>query len=255
VEPFAIVLTVAAGVVMGAINNLAGGAGIVGLMAFEHACGLPLAVANPSLRPAGLCVGLFALLGYLRAGKRASLQTWLASLWAVPGAPLGSWLAMRLPDWLFWLYLCTVLGLLLHQQTRPPAPANAPERRWPPWAGPLGCFFAGVHMGYAQVGAGLLSTLLLTASFGRDLVNLAVAKSTLVIVTCVASVVSFSSADAMAIGPALWLALGTAIGSYAASGWAVAKGADAMRRVIVGVTAVMLLYAAVKAVLAVAAAV
>ena len=54
----AIAVTVLAGVVMGAINNLAGGAGIVGLMAFEYACGLPLAVANPSLRLAGLCVGL-----------------------------------------------------------------------------------------------------------------------------------------------------------------------------------------------------
>jgi len=252
VDFVAIAVTVLAGVVMGAINNLAGGAGIFGLMAFEYACGLPLAVANPSLRLAGLCVGLFALLGYLRAGKRASLRTWLASLWAVPGAPIGSWLALQLPDWLFWIYLCTVLGLLLRQQTRPVA-LDEPERRWPPWAGPLGCFVAGVHMGYAQVGAGLLSTLLLTASFGRDLVNLAVAKSTLVIVTCLASVGAFWSADAMAMEPALWLALGTATGSYAASGWAVAKGAEAMRRVIVAVTAVMLLYTAGKFVLAVLA--
>jgi uncharacterized membrane protein YfcA len=249
-DPITIAITVAAGVVMGAINNLAGGAGIVGLMAFEYACGLPLAIANPSLRPAGLCVGLFALLGYLRAGKRASLQTWLASLWAVPGAPIGSWLALQLPDWVFWSYLVVVLGLLLRQQTRPIV-ENAPERIYPAWAGPLGCFFAGIHMGYAQVGAGLLSTLLLTATFGRDLLNLAVAKSTLVIVTCIASVGSFWSADAMAIGPSLWLALGTAIGSYHASGWAVAKGAGAMRRVIVVVTTVMLAYAAIKAAIAV----
>ena len=249
-DPLTIAITIAAGVVMGAINNLAGGAGIVGLMAFEYACGLPLAVANPSLRPAGLCVGLFALLGYLRAGKRASLRTWLASLWAVPGAPLGSWLALQLPDWVFWSYLSVVLGLLLRQQTRP-ANGDAPERVYPAWAGPLGCFFAGVHMGYAQVGAGLLSTLLLTATFGRDLLNLAVAKSTLVIVTCLASVGSFWSAGAMAIEPALWLAVGTAIGAYKASAWAVKKGAGAMRRVIVAVTAVMLVYAAIKAGLAV----
>jgi uncharacterized protein len=251
-DPITIAITIAAGVVMGAINNLAGGAGIVGLMAFEYACGLPLAVANPSLRPAGLCVGLFALLGYLRAGKRASLRTWLASLWAIPGAPLGSWLALQLPDWVFWSYLSIVLGLLLRQQTRP-ANADEPERVYPAWAGPLGCFFAGVHMGYAQVGAGLLSTLLLTATFGRDLLNLAVAKSTLVIVTCLASVGSFWSAGAMAIEPALWLAVGTAIGAYRASGWAVAKGVGAMRRLIVVVTTIMLVYAAIKAVLAVVA--
>jgi uncharacterized protein len=249
VDLLAIAVTVLAGVVMGAINNLAGGAGIVGIAAFEYACGLPLAVANPSLRPAGLCVGLFALLGYLRKGKRATAKTWLASLWAIPGAPLGSWLALHLPDFVFWLYLCVVLGLLLHQQTRP-ATGLEGQRRYPAWAGPLGCFLTGVHMGYAQVGTGLLSTLLLTASFGRDLVNLAVAKSTLVIVTALASVGSFASANAMAWQPALWLALGTAIGSYQASGWAVAKGAGAMRQVIVASTVLMLGYAAYKAAIA-----
>lgn len=246
----AIVLTVAAGVVMGAINNLAGGAGIVGIAAFEYACGLPLAVANPSLRPAGLCVGLFALLGYLRRGRRATARTWLASLWAIPGAPLGSWLALQLPDFVFWLYLCVVLGLLLYQQTRP-QPTTTAERTYPAWAGPVGCFLTGVHMGYAQVGTGLLSTLLLTATFGRDLVSLAVAKSTLVIVTALASVGSFAQADAMAWPPALWLALGTAIGSYQASGWAVAKGQNAMRRVIIGSTVLMLFYSLAKLVLAV----
>jgi uncharacterized protein len=247
VDLLAIAITIAAGIVMGAINNLAGGAGIVGIAAFEYACGLPLAVANPSLRPAGLCVGLFALLGYLRNGRRATARTWLASLWAIPGAPLGSWLALQLPDFVFWLYLCVVLGLLLWQQTRPPRVDTA-EHSYPAWAGPLGCFLTGVHMGYAQVGTGLLSTLLLTASFGRDLISLAVAKSTLVIVTAIASVGSFWSADALAWQPALWLALGTAIGSYQASGWAVAKGANAMRRVIIAVTVLMLGYSIVKAI-------
>lgn len=241
----AIALTVVAGVAMGAINNLAGGAGVFGLMAFELACGLTLAQANPSMRLAALCVGLFAFLGYRRNGLRVPARTWLASLWAVPGAPLGSWLALRSPDWCFWAYLTVVLALLLRQQTRKPAP-DAPERRWPAWAGPLGCFVAGVHMGYAQVGVGLLSTLVLSASFGRDLLAVNVAKSTLVIVTGVASAASFASADAIAWQPACCLAVGTAIGSYHASRWAMAKGVGAVRKVVVGVTAVMLVYTATK---------
>jgi uncharacterized membrane protein YfcA len=240
-----IAITVVAGVAMGAINNLAGGAGVFGLMAFELACGLPLAQANPSMRLAALCVGLFAFLGYRRNGVRAPVRTWLASLWAVPGAPLGSWLALRSPDWCFWAYLTVVLALLLRQQTRKPAP-DAPERRWPAWVGPLGCFVAGVHMGYAQVGVGLLSTLVLSASFGRDLLAINVAKSTLVIVTGVASAASFASQDAIAWQPAAWLAVGTAIGSYQASRWAMQKGVGAVRKVVVGVTTVMVVYTAWK---------
>lgn len=245
----AILITVTAGIAMGAINNLAGGAGVLGLMAFEYTCGLPLAVANPSLRPAGLCVGLFSFLGYLRAGKRVSLRTWLQSLWAVPGAPVGSWLAMQLPDLVFWLYLATVLGVLLWQQTRPTAATVVGGPPRPAWRGAFSCFCIGIHMGYAQVGVGLLSTLMLSASLGNDLIAITAAKSTLVILTALASIGSFWSANAMAMEPALWLALGTAIGAYQASRWAVAKGSQAVRTVVIVVTALMLVYALAKVLL------
>jgi uncharacterized membrane protein YfcA len=101
-------------------------------------------------------------------------------------------------------------------------------------------------MGYAQVGVGLLSTLVLTASFGRDLLAVNMAKSTLVVLTGVASAASFASEDAIAWPPALALAAGTAIGSYHASRWAMAKGSTAVRKVVVGVTSVMVVYTAVK---------
>jgi uncharacterized membrane protein YfcA len=245
VDVLAITATVTAGIAMGAINNLAGGAGVFGLIAFEHACGLPLAVANPSLRPAGLCVGVFSFLGYLRAGQRVPLGTWLLGLWAVPGAPIGSWLALRLPDVVFWLYLAAVLGLLLRQQTRRHA-AGTPARIFPVWVGPLGCFGIGIHMGYAQVGVGLLSTLVLSTWLGRDLLSITAAKSTLVVTTAVASIATFWSANALAVEPALWLALGTSIGAYQASRWAVAKGSGAVRVVVIVVTALTLAYALVK---------
>jgi uncharacterized membrane protein YfcA len=253
VDLVAIAVTVVAGVAMGAINNLAGGAGVFGLMAFEYACGLPLLRANPSLRLAALCVGLFAYLGYRRSGLTIPARTWLVSLWALPGAPLGSWLALRLPDWCFWAYLTTVLALLLRQQTKRPA-ADAPPRAYPAWVGPLGCFVAGVHMGYAQVGVGLMATLVLAVPFGRDLMAITMAKSTLVIVTGLASVGSFVREDAIAWGPASALAVGTAFGSYHASRWATAKGTAALRRVVVGVSAVMLVYTASKLALTLAGA-
>lgn len=243
----AILLTVTAGVAMGAINNLAGGAGIFGLMAFEYACGLPLAIANPSLRPAAVCVGVFSFLGYLRAGQKVPLRTWLTGLWAVPGAPLGSWLALHLPDLVFWLYLAVFLGFLLWQQTRPQVAAHQ-RRKAPPWAAPLSCFLVGVHMGYAQIGVGLVTTMLLAATATSDLVAVSAAKSVLVILTSLTSVASFWSADALAWQPALWLALGTAIGAYEASRFAVRKGEGTVRTVVLAVTALMLVYVLYKVV-------
>ena len=43
-----------AGVAMGAINNIAGGAGVLGLLAFEYGFGMPLDTANPSTRLAAV---------------------------------------------------------------------------------------------------------------------------------------------------------------------------------------------------------
>lgn len=239
--PFAILITVAAGLAMGAINNLAGGAGVLGLMALELACGLPQELANPSLRLAAVTIGLFAWLGYRRAGRHVPLRIWLLGLWAVPGTPLGVWLALHLHPLWFWIYLAIVLALLMLQQLRP-LQLGSPHRH-PHWQLALGCFLIGVHMGYVQVGVGLLTTLLLVALYDRDLIATTAAKSAIVVMTSIASVAMFWQAQAIAWEPALWLALGTAIGAFQISRWAVAMGPAAVRRVVVAIAMLTLLYA------------
>lgn len=236
----AILITVVAGLVMGAINNLAGGAGALGLVAFKQACGLSTPTANASLRLAAVTIGVCAFLGYRRAGQQVPARIWLLGIWAVPAAPLGSWLAMQVPELVFWLYLAAVLALLLRQQLKP-LPLHAAGRH-PHWQVALGCFLIGLHMGFAQIGVGLLSTLLLVATYDRDLVATTAAKSALVILTSIASVATFSAADAVAWQPALWLALGAGIGAFHISRWAVARGAGAVRPVVIAVAVLTLLY-------------
>lgn len=217
---------------MGAINNVAGGAGVLALMAFTYVCGLPLSQANPSLRPAAIAVGLFAFLGFLRAGLKIPGRAWAQALMALPGAPIGSWLALWLPDLVFRLYLVAVLVLLLRQQlrTQPVAAATKPR---PFWVGALGCLLIGIHMGYAQIIVGLLATLVLAASYNRDLVAVNAAKSTIVITTALASASTFAFQGAIVWGPALCLMAGCAIGSYAASHWTVQKGTGSVRRAVI----------------------
>lgn len=245
-EASAIAWTVLAGLGMGAINNVAGGAGIFALWAFQYACGLPLSLANPSSRPGAIGVGLFAWLGYLRAGVVPERRAWRLALYAVPGAFAGNLLALHVPDLAFRTYLAVVLVLLLVRQLRPAKTLNPSAPRW---LGPLGCLVIGAHMGFAQIGTGFVATLVLVAAYDRDLVAVNAAKAVVVITSSIASVLGFvlaplvfeRQAPVIAWGPALCLAVGTAAGSFLASKWSVVRGPRAVHRVVVGIAALSLL--------------
>ncbi|MFY9345187.1 MAG: sulfite exporter TauE/SafE family protein [Planctomycetota bacterium] len=243
----AILITLIAGLGMGAINNVAGGAGIFALWAFQYACGLPLAVANPSSRLGAVGVGLFAWLGFLRAGRVPEARVWRLALWAIPGAFAGNLLALKANDLAFRSYLAIVLVLLLAQQWRKRGTAGPVPHR--PWLGPLGCTLIGVHMGFAQVGTGFVAALVLVAAYDRDLVQVNAAKSVVVIASSIASLTGFVLAPLLlagqppviAWGPAAVLAVGTAIGSFLASKWSVVKGTASVRRVVLVIALLSLL--------------
>ncbi len=236
----AIAITVVVGVAMGAINNLAGGAGVLGLVVFEYLWGLPLGEANPSTRISAVAIGTFAAIGFLRAGHRIPARAWLQALAALPGALVGSQLATTLPDIAFRSYLAVVLVLLLIQQLSRKA-VDPDARPRPVWLAFLGCFLIGFHMGYVQVGTGLVATFVLVGLYDRNLVAVLAAKSAVVIVTSATSAAVFVAADAVEWTPAIALAVGCAAGSYAASHWGVAKGASAIRRVVIVIATLCLL--------------
>ena len=242
-----IAITVAAGLAMGAINNVAGGAGIFALWAFQYGCDLPLAIANPTTRLGALGVGLFAWLGFRRAGWRPDARAWQLASYAIPAAFAGNLLALRAPDLAFRIYLAVVLCALLVQQLR--ARPIASPLKGSRWLGPLGCALIGFHMGFAQIGTGFVATLVLVATYDRDLLKVNVAKAVIVITSSFASLVGFALApfalpDQQAViawEPAIWLAVGTATGSFLASKWSIVQGAGAVRRVVVVIAALSLL--------------
>lgn len=246
-DPLAASVTVVAGLAMGAINNVAGGAGIFALWTFQYACGLPLGVANPTSRLGAVGVGLFAWFGFKRAGLHATARSWRLALYAIPGAFAGNLLALRAPDLAFRSYLVIVLLVLLVQQLRPRGSdtVGAPLRTW---LGPAGCFLIGAHMGFAQIGTGFVAALVLLSSYSRDFVEANVAKSVVVIASSIASLLGFALAPlvldrqppVIAWLPALCLAVGTAIGSYLASHWTVNKGADSVRRAVLVIASLSL---------------
>ncbi|MFK7738892.1 MAG: sulfite exporter TauE/SafE family protein [Planctomycetota bacterium] len=233
-----IALTVIVGVAMGAINNVAGGAGVLGLLAFEYLFGLPLGEANPSTRVAAVAIGTFACIGFLRAGRRIPARAFGQALCALPGALLGAELALGVPPLIFRGYLTIIMVLLLRQQLRGASPS---ETEAPPWLQFLGCFTIGLHMGFVQVGTGLVATLVLARAYNRDLLAVNTAKSIVIIITAITSTTRLAIAGAIAWTPALSLALGAGLGSYLASHWSVKKGNAAVGRVVIVIATLTLL--------------
>lgn len=233
-----VALTVLAGIAMGWINNVAGGAGVLGLLAFEYGFGLPLDTANPSTRIAAVAIGSMACAGFLRAGRRPPPEALGQALLALPGALVGAQLAIGLPEMIFRSYLAIVMVLLLWQQLRGVRPDTRPTTFW---VRALGCFFIGLHMGYVQVGTGLVATLVLAHGYDRDMIAVNTAKAIVVIVTSVTSATTLAIAGAITWVPAIALAVGAGTGSYLASHWSVRKGSDVVSRVVVVIAVLTLL--------------
>lgn len=225
-----IALTVVAGVAMGAINNVAGGAGVIGLLMFEYGFDLPLATANPSTRLSAVAIGTFAYIGFVRAGRKIPKEAFGQAMLALPGALLGAWLAVDLPPLVFRSYLAIVMVLLLCQQLGIIRTNDQPSAMW---QRALGCFVIGLHMGFVQVGTGLVATLVLAKAYDRDLLAVNSAKCIVVVVTAFTSTTYLAIQGAITWTPAIALTIGCALGSYLASHWTVRKGASAVRRVVV----------------------
>ena len=232
---------------MGFINNLAGAGGLIGLMALDLAAGLVPTEANAALRPAALAIGISGLLGFASMGQLVPWKAWGYGLAAIPGAVAGSLLVVTLPEWAYHgALLAVVTAVLIQQLRRPSAPSHSSG---PPSTG-LGLLLftlVGLHMGFLQVAVGLLIMMTLSRMHSRDLVAVNAAKTAIVICTAGASTMSLAIADAIDWRPALWLALGAAVGSFAASRWTLAKGHGAVRIVVLLVCLALLLRLAFRA--------
>ncbi len=223
-----------AGAAMGFVNNLAGAGGVLGLLAFDLVAGLPITTANASLRPAALAISISGALGFVSTRTAVPARSLLYGLAAVPGAVAGAVLAVELPPLVYRLSLVAVILLLLAKMLRERRDAtHRPPQRLPPWLA-IGLFtLVGLHMGFLQVGVGLLIMATLSVVHSSDLVAVNAAKMGIVFATSLASVTTLSLKGAIDWPPALWLALGAGVGSFLAGRWSVRKGHAAIRSFVV----------------------
>lgn len=235
-------LLVTAGAAMGFINNLAGAGGVLGLLAFDLVSGLPATAANTTLRPAAVAIGATGALGFLSKGRRIPRRAFGYGLAAVPGAVLGAVLAVRLPGWVYEISLTLIVVALITQQWRSRRASRDAALAVPNQWVALALFtLVGAHMGFVQVGFGLLVMAVLGAVHSRDLVDVNAAKMAIVMATSISSVATLAVLDAIVWPPALWLAAGAAVGSFLAGRWSVGRGHGAIRSVVLGICAFLLI--------------
>jgi uncharacterized membrane protein YfcA len=184
-----------------------------------------------------VAIGLFGWAGFKSRGRSVPARAWLLAAWTVPGAVLGVLLALRLPIAVYHGYLLVVMLAVLWQQWRNRLPPLAPATGGSRFAAAVALTLVGVHMGFAQVGVGLVAILALSRYHSRDLIEVNTTKMALVLVAASTSMLEFTRNAAIAWGPALVLALAAGAGSFFASRWSVAKGHAAVRVVVLVIAA------------------
>jgi hypothetical protein len=241
-DPLSALVIAAAGFLMGAVNNLAGGGGAIALVAFEECAGLDPKTSNASLRPAAISVSAGGTLGFWRGAQRIPGHAWRLALYALPGAAAGSFLVVETPvvvdRAVLSLILVTVLWQQLHPAARRPPPETAPRASG--WLEFLGLTLVGLHMGYIQVGAGLVTLAVMTALHERDLVRINVVKLIIVLLTSVTSVGILAWQEAITWGPAVALMVGSFAGSFAAGRWSARRGHGGVRIAVLVITSAVL---------------
>ena len=240
IGPDTILILFAAGLLMGAINNLAGAAGGLGLIVLELGAGLDPMGANASLRLGAVALGLSGWLGFRSRNQPVPARAWLYGLLTIPGAVAGALMALTLPTIVLRVTLLVILLTVLVQQLRHRAPGRSGDPGGRRWMAPVAFALVGVHMGFIQVGTGLLAIAALTALYSRDLIEINAAKMAIVICASTTATIVLAISGQIDWAPAISLAVGCGVGSFAASRWSVDQGHGAVRVVILANTVLIL---------------
>ncbi len=228
-------IVLVAGIMAGFFNTLAGGGSLLSVPVLIFV-GLPATMANGTNRVAILVQNILAVAGFKRHGVADFKLSLQLALPAVVGAVVGARLAVDIADAVFEKVLAVimllVLGLILWNPTRRWQGGQAvlgPTRRLLA----VGAFFlVGVYGGFVQAGVGFIIIAVLTTITGLDLVRTNSHKVFVVGVYTLAALATFALNGKVDWVIGLVLAVGTGLGGWIGSQWAVLKGERWIRVVL-----------------------
>ena len=210
-------LLVAAGLIGGFINTLAGGGSMLTLPALMM-MGMPADFANATNRVGVLLQSMTAVRGFNKYDRldSAAILPMLAP--TLLGALAGSLAASFLPVWLLKPTLLSsmvlmALVMLIRPDVVAPDPDSQPLTLKQRPAAAAGLFFAGVYGGFVQAGVGFILLAALAGGLRYDLVRANALKMVATAVFSIVALVVFVAREQVLWIPGLILAAGTVAGA------------------------------------------
>jgi len=222
-EGLALVL---AGVAAGFLNVVAGGGSMLTLPLLIF-MGLPPAMANGTNRIAILWQNIFAIQKFRKAGIIEFPYSIYLGLAAVPGAVLGSFLAIDLKGAIFTKTLAVIMliigGLIVFAPPKkaPSRHGNRPNNTLP---GVLAFFLIGIYGGFIHAGVGFFMVFILERLHHCSLAKVNSIKVTVAFIFTLTAVLVFIYNQMINWQYGLTLALGNSAGGWLGSHFSVKKG-------------------------------
>lgn len=231
-------LLIAAGIVAGWVNTLAGGGSMLTVPALMW-LGLPADVANGTSRIAILAQGATGVLAFRRAKALDGSLFWAIAIPSLLGATLGALVATWIPNELFrplliGTFVIMAGTLFLSPDTLAPPASEAVLKPTLTLRGFLCLSLAGFYGGFLQAGVGLVLLAVFGGVLRIDLVRGNALKVAVIFLYSIVVVAIFAARSRMNVPMGVTLAIGNSIGAELGVRFAVKRGQKAIKRVLFG---------------------
>ena len=224
------------GIGAGFINVIAGGGSLLTLPILIF-FGLPSAVANGTNRIALMAQNIVAIASYRKDGYFDGKFSLLLAIPALIGSIVGAQIAVNIPDDLFnrilSIVMIVVLVIMIWKPHKNLSAANGQNSRMKKIGLVLIFFFIGIYGGFIQAGVGFVIIAALTLVTGMSLVKINSIKVFVVAVYTLSALVVFVVNDQIHWGYGITLAIGTSLGAFLGSKFAVKHGDKWIQRFLI----------------------
>ena len=225
--PWEYPLLIIVGLIVGIINTMAGGGSLLTLPILIF-LGLPSSVANGTNRIAIMMTAFSANMGFKSMGISTFPFSAYTGSCALVGSIIGAHIAIDINDELFNKILSVIMILvILIIVFKPKIVSNNLSVRLTGKHLRLSCivfFFIGIYGGFVNAGIGFIIMLFLHYYNRMNLVRVNATKVVIVLVYTLGAFLTFVFNDLVNYSYGICLALGTMIGGWNASRFAVKKG-------------------------------
>ncbi len=221
-------LLLVTGIATGFLNVMAGGGSMLSVPVMIF-LGVPGSVANGTNRIAILPQNISAVIAFYRKGfANFKLSLSLAAC-TIPGTLVGAWLATRIPNDQFNVWLAVIMLIVLIIMSLPERQSADQDRQPHMLAGHLMMIAIGFWGGFIHIGVGFLLMPVLHRVLGMDLVTTNSHKVFIVLCYTVVALAVFASQLQLVWQYGLALAIGTTTGGWLAANFQVKQGVGAIK--------------------------